>query len=135
MIEAGGDRRLVAEVPRQAHNFHARVGSVQLAENRSGAIRAAVIHVDNLKIHAALPGRDEQAAIGFADNQFFIEAGNDDRQPAIALRTGWAARHGIGISRRSHLHSPLYAKHSLDYTSQLHRRWTPPWPAQEDSEV
>ena len=52
VLEAGGQRRLVAEVAREVHDAHARVGGGEPVEDLGRAVGAAVVDDDQLEVEA-----------------------------------------------------------------------------------
>ena len=77
-VDASRERDVLTEVARQAKGPHAAVLVVQLREDRPAAVRAAVIHEDQLVGLAHLAEHFRQPPMQLPKTRLLIEDGDDD---------------------------------------------------------
>ena len=92
--QAGRHGRLLAEVSAQSSHGHGRLAGLQRRQHCCRAVRAAVVHVDNLPAYARVAQDLHQPAVQRRKCLFLIENGDDDRQRAPPCRPwGWGGHH------------------------------------------
>ena len=100
MVEPGGDRDLLAEIPAEGNGIDARVGFVQQAQHRKRAVPAAIVDADDLPggdaaiEHALQPLDQERQVVGL------VMDGDDDGKLGPPWLGGGVGRGGEGLRGR-----------------------------------
>ena len=106
MLEARGERRLVAEVARQVDHAHARVGVGDAVEQLGRAVGGAV--VDEHQLERVVGDRGDRAGDELLDQLLLVVDGRHDAEQGGGARSlgvddGWGLRHGWRFRSRLQL--------------------------------
>src|SRR5262249_26377492 len=106
MIEAGEQRRLLAEITRERDDLNIQIVGWKRTRGRERGIGAAVVHIDHLggKVACCLEcaGDLDNASVKRRETVCLVEQRHDDRKPR--LRNGARARGGAVCGRAAECH-------------------------------
>jgi hypothetical protein len=106
-MHAGGDGRLVPEIPRQVDRLDPRIGGVQLADEPRGIVRAAVVDEKHLPRAARRLQRVAQAAVQLGQVVGLVvnrHHGGHHRRREVPRRAGQARGGAAGVRLRGCVH-------------------------------
>ena len=78
MVEAGGERELLAEIARQLQRRHARIGLAQRAHDRVGIVAAAVVDVEHFAVEIEPVEHGGKTRVEIAQALALVVRGHDD---------------------------------------------------------
>jgi hypothetical protein len=109
VVEAGGNRDLVAEIARQADNAGVFARVLDVLEQGRCRVLASVVHIDDLERHSHAGQNGHETFVRMGDDFLLVIAGYDHGQ----LGAGPDAREGSPATASMKMH-PGSCRHSPD---------------------